>query len=134
VARNGGLVHVHPMAVPCRALRLGQSLDRFVIPDAGQVRVFLPVLQGLGDGRLRLGRTGFEQLRPDGQLGAQPAEGLPAEPRSRRVVESGVVPPVAAPGQRGGAGGVVANLGLAILGQFGVGVESFGQELCRGPV
>jgi len=99
------------------------------LADSAEVLVFPPVLEGLDDEWPGLRRSRFEVLRPGRQLGRSHAR---ACSRSFAFAESsgaGLSLPRSAPGQRGGVGGVVASLGLAILGQFGVGVESVAPEL-----
>ena len=75
----------------------------FVAPHAGKVGVILPVFQGLDDGRLRLRRAGFEKLRPDGQFGLEPLDGLLAKLGPRGVVGGPFVLPRAGCGQGCGA-------------------------------
>ena len=75
-----------------------------------------------------LGRAGFEELRPGGQLGLQPAEGLAAELRPGGVVGRRVVLALPGGGQRRGAGGVVAVLGLAVVAELRVGLQGLGPE------
>ena len=58
--------------------------------------------------------------------------GLPAELGFCGVIGSRIVLALAAAGQRGGAGGVVAMLGLAIVDQAWVGRQRLGPELCGG--
>src|SRR5262249_8052098 len=65
-----------PQRPPGVALGIGEAPQGNGIADAGQVRVLLPVFQRLGDESLRLRRAGFDEPRPDGQLGLEPGEGL----------------------------------------------------------
>ena len=88
----------------------------------------LPVLEGLRDDGPGLGRAGFEELRPGGQLGLEPVEGLAAELGLGGVVGRRVVLALAGGGQGGGAGGVVAVLGLAVVAELRVGLQGLGPE------
>src|SRR5262249_58646767 len=69
-----------------------------------------------------------------GQVGAQPVEGLLPQTHSLLVIELSGVLALAGGGQRRAAGGVVAEMGLPVVGQFGVGGEAGGVQGGRGVV
>ena len=77
------------------------------------------------------GLAGLQLLGPQGQVGAEPVEGLLPQARSLLVVELGRVLALAGGGQRGEAGGVVAVPGLQVVGQLGVGGEGGGVQAGR---
>ena len=72
--------------------------------------------------------AGFEELGPGGQLGLEPVEGLAAELRLRRVVGRRLVLALPGGGQGGGAGGVVAVPGLAVVAELRVACQRLGPE------
>ncbi len=75
--------------------------------------------------------TGLEVPGPQGKVGLQPAEGLGPEPGPRRVVRRRVVLRLAAAGQGGGAGSVVAIGVSKRVGAPGIGGERLGVEAGR---
>ena len=68
-----------PQLLPLRPLRLGQLRQRGGLPHAGQVGVLLPVPECLLHHRSCLGRALLGFLAPEGQVGLEPAECLPAQ-------------------------------------------------------
>ena len=125
-------VDLRPERRPFIPLGLGEPGQGLGVADAGEVAVLLPVAQGLGDGRACLGRAGFEELGPGGELGLQPPDGLAAQLRLRRVVGRRIVLALPGGGQGGGAGGVVAVLGLAIVAELRVAGQRLGEEAGSG--
>ena len=67
----------------------------------------------------RLGRPSLQHLRPRRQVGLEPVDRLLAPAGPGGIVERRIILALAASGQRRGAGGVVAVLGLHVVGQFG---------------
>ena len=122
---------IGPERRPFLPLGLGELRAGLGIADADEVGVLLPALhspvdRGAGNeiGTLKL-------LGVQGQVGAQPVEGLLAQAGALLVVELGRVLALAGGGQRGEAGGVVAVSGLEVVGQLGVGGEGGGVQAGR---
>ena len=92
------------------------------------------MLQCLLDRGAGFGLGTIEHLGPGDQLALEPAEGLAAELGPRGLIGRRIILALTAAGQRGIAGGVVAVLGLAVVGQLGVGLERVGGEPGRGGV
>ena len=125
---------VRPQGLPGGTFLLGEFRQPGLVAQAGEVGIVLPVLQRLRAPRRDFGLAAVERPGPGGQLVLEPAEGLAAELGPRGLIGRRIVLPLTAAGQRGGAGGVVAVLGLAIVGQLGVGLERLGEEPGRGGV
>ena len=122
------LIDVVPEPFERRALVFRQLGQFLFIADAGEVGVFLPVLKGRRDLRLHLCRAGIEDLGPSGKLGLEPFTSLAAELGLGGVIGRRLVLAVTRARQRGGAGGVVAMLGLVIVGTARFGRERLGPE------
>jgi hypothetical protein len=75
---------------------------------AGEIRILLPVMHRFLHQRARFVRFLFQRLTPCRQIGPQPIKGLPAEASSLLVIALIRVLSLAAAGERGRAGGVVA--------------------------
>src|ERR1017187_5852132 len=68
-------------------LARGELGDRGGIAQGGPVGVGFPVLECLHDGLARLGRGALQELRPRGQVGLEPGDGLLSPAGFGRVVE-----------------------------------------------
>ena len=121
-------IDLRPERLPFLPLGLGELGQGLGVSDAGEVAILLPVIEGLGDERAGLGRAGFEELRPGGELGLQPADRLLSELRPGGLIGRRVVLALPGCGQRRGAGGVVAVLGPAVVAELRVGFEGLGPE------
>ena len=82
-------VNIRPERLPFRAFGLGELGQLRGVADAGEVGVFFPVGQGLGDEFLVAGLDDHRNALPGGQLDLEPIEGLLAELGRGRVVEFG---------------------------------------------
>src|SRR5262249_1235891 len=98
-------LHLAPELLPLRPLRLGQLLQAVGPAPAGEVGVLLPVPECFLDRRSCLGRAPLGFLAPEGEVGLEPAAGLPAQAGTLLVVGLGGVSTLTGGGQGGGAGG-----------------------------
>jgi hypothetical protein len=111
-------LHLLPQLLPRRTFGLGQFAKNSLAAHTGEVVVLEPMLQPLGDGGAGLARGPVHHLPIRLQVGPQPVQSLPAQAATLLVIEGLGVLPLAAAGQRGGAGGVVAVLPLQVVGQL----------------
>ncbi len=117
---------VGPQLLPLLALCLGHSGQGLGGAHAGKVLVLLPVPHLLLHDGAGLGGLFLQHPAPGGQVFPQPAEGLPAQAGMFVFAETAGVLALAAAGQRGGAGGVVAVAALQFGGYPGVRREGLG--------
>ena len=96
---------VVPEAPPRGALALGQPVERRLVAHGGEVSVLLPVRQPLPHGRLLL-RVSLRPPGVDGEVGAQPGQGLAAQLR-RPNSESLAKTQWCAPSQLPASGGTI---------------------------
>jgi hypothetical protein len=109
------------------------------VPDTREIGIFSPMLECSGDGLALLAALGgFEKAGPGFELGFEPGAGLVAELGAIGIGERLFRPPACflsvrrtsprSRSQRRGAGGVVAMLRLAILGELSISNERFAKE------
>ena len=122
------LIYVDPECPERGPFLFGQLGQLVLVADAGEVGVSLPVLEGGRDLGLHDGRTGVEELGPRGEFGLEPFAGLSAELGLGGVIGRRIVLALAGRGERGGAGGVVAVSGFAVVGELGVMLQCLGVE------
>src|SRR5262249_12817296 len=97
-----------PQLLPLLPFGFGELGYRPRTSHTGEIRILLPVLHGFGQRRSGFVRLLFQESAPCGQVSTQPIQGLAAKSGALVAVEFVGVLALAAAGQGGSTGGVVA--------------------------
>src|SRR5262245_45891344 len=112
---------VGPQLGPLFSLVVGEYCQVHRVTHARQVRLLLPLPEGLLNCGTRLRGIAAQMFGPDGEFVAQPAEGLPAPASPNLVGDPRGVRSMAASGQRRHAGGCVPVPSPGSFCQFRIG-------------
>src|SRR5262249_53735744 len=126
-------LHVLPQLLPLLPFALGQLLQG-VAAHAGEILVLLPVLHPFAYRGADLVGLLLQQPAIRGQIGPQPVQGLLAQAAALFHIERVGVLALATPREGSGAGGVIAELSVQVVGQLRLLGESLPVEASGGRV